>query len=279
MEWAERLNHVMDYVESRLADSMDEREIGRIAACPYSQFQYAFSQAAGLSFSEYVRRRRFTMAAWELQNTDARVVDVALKYGYTSPDAFRVAFRRLHGISPSEVRRPGASVTFFCRLRFELKVTGVERMRYTMERRGPFRVVGVRRVTPYGGGTWAVVKADGSGEAIHALSGRFFDLGLCFGFGEDGSNDYMCAVEWPGEAKGFDVYDYPESTWLCFEVRGRISDNVLGDVWRRINEEFFPQSRYIKCGSRQLPTIEQYVRWDEAADDCHVVIRIPVDEK
>ena len=279
MEWADRLNQVMDWVDDRLAEPMDERAIARIAACPYAQFQSAFARATGISFSEYVRRRRLNAAALELQNTDAKVLDVALKYGYASPDAFRVAFRRLHGISPAEVRRPGASIAFCCKLRFEFKVTGVEQMRYTMETRGPFRVVGVRRVTPYGGGTWAVVKPDGSQEGIHALSGRFFDLGLCFGFGEDGSNDYMCAVEWPGDAMGFDVYEYPESTWLRFEAAGRISENVLGDAWRRINEEFFPQSRYIKCGRRGLPTIERYIRWDEAEDDCRVEILIPVDER
>ena len=279
MEWADRLNQVMDYVDARLTEPMDEREIARIAACPYAQFQHGFARASGISFSEYVRRRRLTAAALELQNTDARVLDVALKYGYASPDAFRVAFRRLHGISPAEVRRPGASIAFCCKLRFEFRVTGVDQMRYTMEERGPFRVVGVRRVTPYGGGTWAVVKSDGSQESIHALSGHFFDLGLCFGFGEDGSNDYMCAVEWPGEAQGFDVYEYPESTWLRFEAVGRISENTLGDAWRRINEEFFPQSHFLKGGRRGLPTIERYICWDEAADDCRVEILIPVDEK
>lgn len=279
MEWADRLNQVMDWVDERLTEQIDEREIARIAASPYVQFQCAFARASGIPFSEYVRRRRLTAAALELQNTDAKVLDVALKYGYASPDAFRVAFRRLHGISPIEVRRPGASIAFCCKLRFEFKVTGVDQMRYTMEKREPFRVVGVRRVTPYGGGTWAVVKSDGSQESIHALSGKFFDLGLCFGFGDDGSNDYMCAVEWPGEADGFDVYEYPGSTWLRFETAGKISENVLGDAWRRINEEFFPQSCYVKCGRRRLPTIERYIRWDEATDDCHVEILIPVDEK
>ena len=279
MDWAERLNRAMDYVEEHLAEQIDEQAIAGIMACPYPMFQHAFAQTTGVSFSEYVRRRRLTLAACELQNTDARVIDLAMKYGYGSPDAFRVAFRRMHGLSPSEVRRPGASITFYCKLRFEFQIQGVDRMQYTMEKRAPFRVIGVRRMTSYGGGTWAVVKADGSNERMRALSGRFFDLGLCFGFGPDGSNDYMCAVEWNGEPCGFDVYDYPEAIWLRFQAKGRISDNVLGDVWRRINEEFFPQSRFLKCGHKRLPTIEKYILWDEAADACDVEIQIPVDEK
>ena len=277
MDWADRMNQAMGYVEAHLAGEVDEGQISRIVACSAAAFRSAFAQTAGIPFSEYLRRRRLSMAAWELQNTDRKVVDVALKYGYESPDAFRVAFKRLHGIAPSEVRKPGASIAFHCKLRFEFNIRGVDQMRYTMEERGAFRVVGIRRTTPYGGGTWAVVKGDGSSEKIRALSGRFFDLGLCFGFGPDGSDDYMCAIEWDGEAPGFDVYEYPPSTWLRFEAEGRISDNVLGDVWRRINEEFFPGSRFIKCGNRRLPTIEKYVQWDDAADLCDVEILIPVD--
>lgn len=279
MDMAQRMNRVMDYVEERLTDSIDEREICRIAACNMDVFRSAFAQIAGFSFSEYVRRRKLTMAAYELQNTDQKVIDVALKYGYESPDSFRIAFRRVHGISPSQVRSPGATISFQCRLRFEFSVKGVDRMKYTMFERGAFRVIGVRRTTPYGGGTWAVVKADGSNDRIHALSGKFFDLGLCFGFGPDGSDDYMCAVEWEGESEVFDLYEFPPTTWLRFEAEGRISDNVLGDVWRRINEEFFPYSRFVKGGNKSLPTIEKYVHWDDAADSCRVEILIPVDRK
>lgn len=152
-------------------------------------------------------------------------------------------------------------------------------MNYIIEHRGPFQVVGVRRVTPYGGGTWAIVKSDGSNGRLHALCGRFFDLGLCFGFGADGSNDYMCAVEWPEEIPGFEAYRYPESAWLRFEARGRITGNTLGELWRRIHEEFLPQSRYVKGGRRGLPSIERFVLWDEAADVCDVEVWIPVDER
>ena len=279
MDWAQRMNEVVDYAEEHLSETPDAEAISRIAACSYGLFQQIFAQAAGCSFAEYLRRRRLTLAAWDLQNTGLRVLDIALKYGYESPDAFRVAFRRMHGISPSEARKPGATLAFHCKLRFELKIRGVEAMRYTMEMRDAFRVVGVRRTTPYGGGTWAVVKTDGSSDRMQTLTGKFFDLGLCFGFGPDGSNDYMCAVEWDGDCGEFDVYEYPSSAWLRFEAKGRISENTLGDMWRRINEEFFPQSRFIKCGRRGLPTIEKYVLWDEAADMCDVQILIPVDEK
>ncbi|MCL2321695.1 MAG: GyrI-like domain-containing protein [Oscillospiraceae bacterium] len=147
-------------------------------------------------------------------------------------------------------------------------------MDYTIIEKESFKVIGIRRTTPYGGGTWAIVKTDGSNEAIKELSGKFYDLGLCFGFGEDGSNDYMCGIEWDKEdVPGLDSFEYPKSTWLKFEATGSISNNTLGNVWNRINNEFLPQSKYKKSG---LPTIEKYVYWDEAIDKCNVEIWIPV---
>lgn len=153
---------------------------------------------------------------------------------------------------------------------------GVERMEYIIAEKDAFKVLGIRKITPYGGGTWAIVKSDGSNDRIKKISGQFFDLGLCFGFGEDGSDDYMCAVEWTGdEVEDFETFMYPPAIWLIFEAKGKISDNILGNMWNRINNEFLPNSSYRKC----MATIEKYKNWNEAEDYCHVEIWIPVERK
>ena len=274
MDWVERMNAVMAYVEEHVAQEIAECEISRIALCPYAVFQAQFCGIAGIPFSEYVRRRRLGLAAHEVISTDARILDIALRYGYQSADAFSVAFKRMHGVPPAAARKPGVPLTFFCRLHFALKVEGVESMEYTKMEKPPFTVMGVRRTTPYGGGTWAVVKSDGSSETFSALTGKFFDLGLCFGFHEDGSNDYMCAIEWEGAVpEGYDGYTYPAATWLRFVSKGRISEGALYLAWKHINEEFLPQSKYKKAG---LPTIERYRVWNEESDACEVEILIPV---
>ena len=274
MDWTQRMNRVMDYTEAHLTGKMDEREIARLAACPYPVFQSSFSQITGISFSEYVRRRKLTQAAYDLHNTEERIIDIALKYGYQSPDAFRVAFKGLHGVAPAVVRKNNVKLTFYCRLYFEISIQGVEKMDYTIAEKASFKVLGVRRITPYGGGTWAIVKGDGSNEKIKAISGKFFDLGLCFGFQPDGSDDYMCAVEWDGgDVEGFDTFTFPPALWLIFEAKGKISDNVLGSVWHRINTEFLPNSKYKKC----MATIEKYISWNDVEDDCCVEIWIPVE--
>lgn len=276
MDWVDRMNEAVDYVERHLDSEkeIDSDEISRIMACPYPVFQRSFIQITGIPLSEYIRRRKLTCAAYELQNTDSKVIDTALKYGYQSADAFCVAFKNLHGIAPSMVRKNDVKLTFYCRLYFALTIKGVDKMDYKIITREPFKVIGRRRITPYGGGTWAIVKSDGSTETIKELSGHFYDLGLCFGFGEDGSNDYMCGIEWEKEdIPEFESYVYPTATWLIFEASGKISEQVLNHVWQRINNEFLPQSKYKKSG---LPTIEKYVLWDDAADICKVEIWIPV---
>lgn len=147
-------------------------------------------------------------------------------------------------------------------------------MEFDIISRGPFKVIGVRRLAPYGGGTWNIVKNDGSFERINELCGKYFDLGLCFGFKEDGSNDYMCGIEWNSyDFLDFDSFEYPAAKWLKFMAKGLISDHVLGSVWHEINEKVLPQSGFKEYG---LPTIEKYVVWDELNDQCEVEIWIPV---
>ncbi len=97
MDWVNRMNQAIDYVEEHLTGEIDEKEICKIMACSFSMFQGSFTQITGIPLSGYIRHRKLTCAAHELQNTDQKVIDIALKYGYQSADAFSVAFKRLHG--------------------------------------------------------------------------------------------------------------------------------------------------------------------------------------
>lgn len=274
MEWVDRMNQVIDYIEAHLCDDINTDEISRIMACPYSVFQRSFAPITGIQVSEYIRRRRLTCAAYDLQNTGQRILDIAIKYGYDSADAFTVAFKRMHGIVPQEVRRSNVNLIFYARLTFTFMITGVQEMNYKVVERKAFRILGIRRITPYGGGTWGIVKSDGSYENMREISGHMCDLGLCFGFDAEGNNDYMCGVEYDGkDIHGFDYYQYPDITWLIFTAKGTISSGVLGQTWKRIYGEFMPQSEYHQ---QDLPTIEKYIEWNESTDSCNVEIMIPV---
>ena len=109
MKWMERMNRTMDYIEENLSGNIDPEQIARIMACPYAVFQRGFGPIAGVQLAEYIRRRRLSCAAYDLQHTSLRVIDVAVKYGYDSADAFAAAFRRLSGGCTGCPRRRRAS--------------------------------------------------------------------------------------------------------------------------------------------------------------------------
>jgi AraC-type DNA-binding domain-containing proteins len=274
MEWVNRMNQTIEFLEAHLCETIDPDEISRIMACPYSVFQRSFAPITGIQLSEYLRRRRLTCAAYDLQNTDQHVLDIAVKYGYDSADAFTAAFKRMHGITPQEARRPNANLKFYARLTFTFMIMGGQEMDYRVVEQKTFRVLGIRRTTPYGGGTWGIVKSDGTYDKMKEISGHMCDLGLCFGFDSEGNDDYMCGIAYDGEdIPGFDYYQYPDVTWLVFTAKGTISGGVLGQTWKRIYGEFMPQSEYKQ---QDLPTIEKYIEWNESSDVCNVEIMIPV---
>ena len=170
-----------------------------------------------------------------------QVIDIAVKYGYESADSFSVAFKRMHGVVPSRARRLETNLRFFSRLTFTLVIKGVFEMNYQVAERKSFKVVGRRLITPEGGGTWGVCKADGSYEKIRSFGRKGQEtLGLCFGFDSEGKNDYMVGIECEQDHSGFDRYVYPDLRWIVFTAEGKISDNVLGNTWKRIHEEFLP---------------------------------------
>lgn len=94
MDWLERMNNAMGYVETHLSEDIDFDQVAKIACCSTYHFQRMFSFITSVPLSEYIRRRRLTLAAFELQQSDAKVIDTALKYGYESPEAFSRAFKK-----------------------------------------------------------------------------------------------------------------------------------------------------------------------------------------
>lgn len=149
-------------------------------------------------------------------------------------------------------------------------------MNYRIIEREAFKVIGRRMVTPEGGGTWDVCRKDGSLARMTKMeTGQPF-LGLCFGFEEDGSNDYMVGMEYSGDdVEELDSYTYPKSAWLVVENEGAISDDILGNAWNCIYEDFLPQNGYRQA---ELPTIENYIEWNNEKDFCKIEIRIPIEK-
>ena len=151
MNWVEQLNRAIAYIDENLDGDISYEEISRITASPIAMFQRFFVLMTGITLAEYIRRRRLTRALHDLQSTGEKVIDIAVKYGYESADAFCVAFKRLYGLTPSQARKTGRQLPHYDRLLFTLSISYVkggprmiEIQNVHLEHMPPLRFIGKR---------------------------------------------------------------------------------------------------------------------------------------
>lgn len=149
MNMLEHLNKALDYIERNLENDIDECQIAKHACCTIYHFKRMFSFLADIPLHEYIRRRRLTLAAFELRNSSIKVIDIAVKYGYHSPDAFTRAFQSQHGMTPTEMRTSSPSIKAYPPMTFRLSIGGGEPMKFRIENKEAFQVIGITsRVAP-----------------------------------------------------------------------------------------------------------------------------------
>ena len=277
MEWVDSLNATITYIEDHLTAEIDYAELAKIACCSVYHYQRMFAYMAGVTLSEYIRRRRMSRAAVDLQSGE-KVIDVGLRYGYQSPTAFNRAFQAIHGVAPSAVRDEGTPVKSYPPLRFTIMIKGAEEMEYRIEKRDAFRIVGLsvplERDIEKNFATlpqmWARVASDGT---LQRLTGRMDAqpmgvLGLsCCGNEEEWR--YYIAVASTQPAGEFEEYTVPAATWAIFSGSG--THLSIQDLERRIITEWLPTSGY-EYGN--APDIEVYLNPDPA--DAKYEVWIPV---
>ncbi len=262
MEWIDRLNSAIRYMEEHLTDEINYEQLGQIACCSSWHFQRMFSYMAGIPLSEYIRRRKMSLAAVDLQSSDDRVIDVAERYGYHSPTAFNRAFQSIHGIAPSAVRQKGVSVHSFPPITFKITVKGAEEMNYRIETKEAFRIVGVSvplekeieknfAVIP---SKWQEVSLNGTLQTLAQMINQepmgVLGVSTC---GEEKPWRYYIAVSTSLEAGSFEEYTVPAATWAIFPGEG--TNQSIQELERRIVTEWLPTSGY-EYGS--APDIEVY---------------------
>ena len=123
MDWLKRMNSVLDYIEDNLDGEIDENKIAALSAVPKGMFQRIFAIITDMTLSKYIRKRRLTKAASDIRNTDLKIIDIAVKYGYSSANAFSAAFKKFHGIMPSRARASGAQLQQFQPFTFILTIS------------------------------------------------------------------------------------------------------------------------------------------------------------
>ncbi len=258
MDWLANWNRALHYVEEHLADEIDLREAAKLAYCSEYHFTRMFSYLAGITLSEYIRRRRLTLAAFELQTSDLRILDVAVKYGYSSADAFTRAFQHIHGIAPSAVKAHGRPLIAYPPMTFQLTIKGGSAMHYRMEEKAAFRIVGLKKRVPiqFEGvnneivSMWKSLTSEDIDE-LKSLSNvepkGMLQASVNFSEGrmeEQGELDHYVGVATNQDCpERWSKLEVEAATWAVFEAVGPFPE-TLQQVWGRIYSEWFPSANY-----------------------------------
>lgn len=247
MNWAKIIEDAIDYIEGNITENLTVGRIAEEVNTSAFYFQRGFSMLCGYTVGEYVRMRRLSVAGEELLSSDVKVIDIAIKYGYDSPDSFTKAFTRFHGSTPTDVRRGGAMLKSFAPLHIKLTLDGGSTMEYRIEKKPAFKVMGVAKNFSYENANaevpqfWNEVFMQSEERPVMGMYGVYFDEEMV-------GNEfrYMIADDYDAgqaEAKKLDVHEIKEHTWAVFPCRGPMP-LPLQEVNRRIFSEWLPASSY-----------------------------------
>lgn len=244
--WTEGLQNAIEYMEKNLTEDIQVKNIAEKAYVSEFHFQRIFSVLCGFSVAEYIRNRRLTLAARELAGSDAKVIDVAIKYGYDSPDSFARAFTRFHGIAPSAAKEKGALLRDFAPLRIILSLEGGTMMDYRIEEKAAFTVMGRKR--SFSNETsyqeipkfWEEHMKDGGSDIVCGM------FGLCID--SNGSNfDYLIAdnyLPWKDVPDGYETRTLPAGTWAVFPCKMKNLQDTNTKMWK----EWLPNCKDYRLG-------------------------------
>jgi AraC family transcriptional regulator len=262
MDILTQLNRAMTYIEEHIDNDMVLEDVASVTAYSPYHFGRLFYYIAEMPLSEYIRKRKLSLAAMKLQSGNERVIDIAIMYGYDSADSFTRAFVKQHGVTPSQARQPGVSLTIFPPLAFQIKIEGVQAMNWRIEEREAFDVFGFERVFTNEESDivpkfWDELKENGEYDRLCTAAGAKQGAdglhcvnAICGHRETDGDTfPYMiCAVRKPGSnVEGYTVAQIPKSTWAVFRSD---KSNYMGlkilSLLGRAYSEWLPSSGYEK---------------------------------
>ena len=270
--WIEGFQESIDFIEQNLTEELDIEAIAGKAVLSPFYYQRIFGALCGMTVGEYIRARRMTLAAQELNGKDVKVIDIAVKYGYDSPDSFAKAFQKFHGITPSQAKEPGAPLRSFAPLHIKITMEGGTMMDYRIVEKAPFTIVGVKR--PFNSDTsyqeipkfWDEWLAQGAKRPIMGTFGVCLDMK-----GKD--FDYWIAdlyFPWEDIPEGCETRVIPGSAWAQFPCTMKTLQDTNTKIW----SEWLPALQgYSLAGEYD---IEVYLPPEEGSDEMKVYIWVPL---
>lgn len=246
MGWIEGIGDAIGYMEEHITEELDMDMIANRAYLSPFYFQKGFSMLCGFTVGEYIRQRRLTLAGSELVFSNERIIDIAMKYGYDSPDSFTKAFTRFHGVTPSAARKDGATLKTFAPLVINLSLKGGFIMDYKVMEKDSFTVLGASRMFKYDTSKaeipafWAEHFQAGRGKTVCGM------YGICLDDNQGTEEfEYLIADNYNPASpipEGFVTRVIPKFTWAVFPVRGAMPD-ALQSANQKIFSEWLPNCK------------------------------------
>ena len=278
MDWIKNLNEAINYIDENLQGEISHEKISQIAGCSIYNFQRVFSYVADRSLSEYIRQRKLTLAALDLLSENEKILEIGLKYGYESQDAFSRAFRNFHGVLPSVVRSEVTNLKACPKLSFQISIKGAQTMKYQIENWPSFKVAGFARkirtedafqIVPQ---IWETAWKDGSIQVLFSLLQKtdyrpagLLGIAASGEWGNSEEMEYIIAVTNDVDhpecshvpaLENMKEYTYPAADWVIINADGELP-NAVQEVYKQFYSEWLPSSGYDLA---DLPVIESYMQ-------------------
>lgn len=246
MSWVDEISNAVEYIESHITEDITIDDIARHVSISPFYFQKGFAMLCGFTVGEYLRQRRLSLAGSELVSTDEKIIDIALKYGYDSPDSFTKAFTRFHGSTPSAVRKNGTTVKSFAPLKIKLSLEGGYFMDYQIVKKDAFTVIGSSKVFSYENASteiprfWNEHYTSGKGNVVCGKYGVNIDETM----GND-KFEYLIADDYTDGKTvpdGFVTKTIPAFTWAIFGCKGKMPEKFQ-DTYAKIFSEWLPNNK------------------------------------
>ena len=243
MEWMAIIGNSIQYIEDHITEDITVEDTAKSVGVSSFYFQKGFAMLCGFTVSEYIRNRRLALAGNDLLVTDEKIIDIALKYGYDSPDSFTRAFTRFHGVTPTSVRKGEVLLKSFAPLKIKISLEGGYLMDYKIVKKEAFTVIANAKTFPYEGAKeivprfWQEHFQTGKGAVVCGYYGINIDLEM----GQE-TFEYLIADPYDPQkdvSEGFVTRTIPAFEWAVFPCRGAMPD-ALQDVNTKIYTEWLP---------------------------------------
>lgn len=286
MDCIQSIQKAITYKEEHILEPINYEDVARQVYMSNYHFHRIFSMIVGITANEYIRNRRLSMAGQELILSDKKIIDIAYKYGYDTPESFTKAFTRFHGITPNAAKRAGIQLKSFNRLVIKITLEGGTVMNYRIVEREKFQVLAKVKTFPNEivaekgnhdiADYWAECGNEGVFNVLAEHSKSHDNYGLCAPISKESNCfDYGIGKLYEGGEvpEGFQIWNVESTLWAVFECMGEDGE-CISDTWDRIFKEFLPSSDY-----NMLDDTDFEIYGENLKPGCFCEVWIPVSKK